>query len=152
MAIYTIHSRDAAAAADDVRFIRDGFSWPALLFGPFWLATKGLWIALAIVLALDLAIMAAGTGLHIPRLALLPALLGINLLLGLEGGDVRRWTLALRGYREIAVEAGSSLEEAERRFFASLPAPEPLGPRSAPPQPPPHEADALGLFAPPGNA
>ena len=51
MAIYAVHSPaidgDPAAAFDRSEFLRVGFSTAALVFGPFWLLAKRLWLALA---------------------------------------------------------------------------------------------------------
>ena len=50
MAIYTVHlpvkARDAVDLADNTRFLRDGFSWGALVFGPLWLLRQRLWLEL----------------------------------------------------------------------------------------------------------
>ena len=39
---------EPAEMADRATFIREGFSWPALLFGPIWLLARGLWRPLGI--------------------------------------------------------------------------------------------------------
>src|SRR5208337_893208 len=52
MAIYRVlipvGAADPAAIAERADFIREGFSWPAFLFGPFWLLARGLWRALGV--------------------------------------------------------------------------------------------------------
>src|SRR4029079_12989102 len=41
----------------------------------------------------------------------------LALLLGIEAGTLRRWTLARGGWKTRGVVAGDDLESAERRFF-----------------------------------
>ena len=43
----------------------------------------------------------------------------ISLLVGLEAGTLRRFTLKRRGWRNVGVVSGSDLEDAEHRFFAA---------------------------------
>ena len=52
MAIYAVHcaadSRAPELALERARLLRLGFVWPAFLFGPLWLALRGLWRPLAL--------------------------------------------------------------------------------------------------------
>lgn len=158
MAIYTVHSRETSAEAivdraADVMFVKEGFCWPGFFLTWIWLIYKRMWIVLLIVIGYELILLSIDMLLEPGPFALLPAQLAVNLILGLEGTDLYRWTLGLRGYREIGVEAGNMLEEAELRFFADLPAvPVKAVANSAMIAPlRPHDTDALGLFSPPGN-
>jgi hypothetical protein len=98
-----------------------------------------------------------------------------HLLFALEGNEIRRWSLAGKGYRLIGVAEGKGLAEAEIRYFAgrettgvTAPPPAPVAPppplivrpapQAAPPRPiapqgpinPSAEAgDVVGLFPPP---
>jgi hypothetical protein len=169
MAVYTVHeprlSNDATAAPEPERFVfvRDGFSFAALLFGPLWMLRHRMGLVLlgygAVVAALSLVLhlhASAGVGTIVWAL--------VALLLGFEAGTLRRFTLGRRGYRNIGIVVGDDLELAERRFFdswmrkdfrgrndSSAPAapsgapaltPAPRTPRSAP--------EVLGLFPEPG--
>ncbi len=66
MARYTVHVKgegpDALARA---QFVRDGFSWAAFAFGPFWLFAKGAWISALLLVALFIGIGIALGGLGI---------------------------------------------------------------------------------------
>jgi hypothetical protein len=158
MAIFTVHSKETSpealvGRAADIVFVKEGFTWPGFFLTWVWLVYKRMWLVLLMVFGYELILLAIDAALDLGPLALIPAGLAVNFILGLEGADLYRWTLGLRGYREVGVESGNVLEEAEYRFFADLPAAAPpvasnsngLAPLGA------YEADALGLFSPPGN-
>jgi Protein of unknown function (DUF2628) len=86
---WTAHVRAGAAPV----LVREGFSWGALIFGPFWLAAHRAWIAAALTLAATvLIVFLTGDGVSAALLATLV------ILLGLSGQDLRRWSLDHRGY------------------------------------------------------
>ena len=71
MAIYTVHApvsygSDVRTTDDKVVFVRDGFHFWALAFGPFWLIWHRLWLVLigyfvvSGVLGVTLALLGAG--------------------------------------------------------------------------------------------
>jgi hypothetical protein len=146
MAIYTVHSR--ADAPDDPLFVKDGFSWPAFLFTLIWALAKRMWIVAAIIATYFIVtgLIAAST----PREDFWQFLasLVLGLILGFEGNDLRRWSLARRGYGEVSVIEAQDLEEAELKFFAGRPAgPVLVSPVQTPPlQTDSLAADPLGLF------
>lgn len=118
----TVHEResenkDIAARADGIVFVREGFAWLALLFPVIWLLYHRMWLVLvcflAIVFALSVPFAAAG----LPEWLGTLLSFGLSLLLALEGNDLRRWSLARRGFQTVDVTAGRDREECERRFF-----------------------------------
>ncbi len=106
MKFWTAHIRAGAAPI----LVREGFSWGALIFGPFWLAAHRAWIAAALSLAaFILIIVLANDDIAAALLATLVV------LLGLSGHDLRRWSLDLRGYLLAqVVSARNELEALER--------------------------------------
>jgi hypothetical protein len=123
MPIYTVHAPPVKPgfALDPERFVfvRDGFHFWAFLLTPLWMIWRRLWLVLVLyVLALVL--------LQIP-LRLLDAtptvhtVVGIllSLLVGLEAGTLRRWTLNRHRWGELGVVSAPDRETAERRFFDS---------------------------------
>ncbi len=73
--------------------VREGFSWGALIFGPFWLAAHRAWIAAALTLATAILIV------FLTRDGVSAILLAtLIVLLGLSGHDLHRWSLDHRGY------------------------------------------------------
>lgn len=122
MRIYTVHQpperwREGRRGPERFAFVRDGFHFWAFLFGPFWILWRRLFLVflgyIVVVIALDVALLLvrASPG------AMFAAHLMLALLVGLEAGSLRRWTLRRRGWREVGVVAAEDVEAAERRFF-----------------------------------
>jgi hypothetical protein len=122
MQTFTVHEPPYAPAdrvdrAESLVFIKEGFSWAAALFGPFWLLAYRLWWPLlAYVLAYG-AIEAVRLARLIDQRWIGLGLLALNLLLAFEGDSLRRWALARRGWRLLGTANGRHRVECERRFF-----------------------------------
>ena len=122
MQVYTVHEPQRPAEtieerADALVFIKEGFSLPAFLFGPFWLVAHRLWLALSGYIAAFLAIRLLMWLLPGGQGALGSVLLLASLGFGLEANTLRRWALERRGYRLIGTAAGRTFEECEHRFL-----------------------------------
>jgi hypothetical protein len=121
MPVYTVHApvgTDVSIVATDrFTFVRDGFHFWAMVFGPLWLLAHRLWLALlgwiVAMVAIDLGITALGAG----GMAVLLANSLIALLTGFEAASLQRWTLSRGNWRELDVVVGDDEESAERRFF-----------------------------------
>jgi hypothetical protein len=151
MPSFTVHT-PAAGTDERAIFVSDGWSWPAFIFGPFWLGWHRQWIALVGYVALWLALTYAGRlfGLHPMAASLLSTLLNIGL--ALEGGQIRRWTLARNAMPAVAVVSARNADEAEIKYFVAAgtarPADQPAASSpvwTARPQP------VLGSFPEPGG-
>jgi hypothetical protein len=161
MAIYTVHqppSRKGQMSADPERlvFVRDGFHFWAFLLAPVWLLWHRLWLAfvlwVVVLGATETGLRTAGVRgvAHVAVLAL------IQLLVGLEASSLRRWTLALHGWKNIGIVVGDNLESAERRFISELLENEnapPVARASAAPMrlPADRTPEVIGLFPEPGT-
>ncbi len=156
MRTYTVHEL-AGAPADGkgIVFVREGFSWAAVVFSLFWLLFHRLWIVAAFYFALTVAMMMGAQAVGLSEAVASVLSIILQGFLGAAAHDLQRWTLARNGYREIGIAAGSSLADAERDFFrhwqGSIAAAKPTPPRplSAPVWPHKEEPDAhgaLGLF------
>jgi hypothetical protein len=95
--------------------VREGASLGALLFGPLWLLLHGTWIPAA----LSLAAFALAAMLPLPVGAV--AVIGLAVLLGLSGNDLRRWGLERAGYVLIHVFAARDRDEALLKLLAARP-------------------------------
>ncbi len=164
MAVYTVHEppSKAGAAPEPERFVfvRDGFSFAALLFGPLWMLRHRMWLVLlgyaAVVVLLSVLVMrlhgSAAVGVSVGVL--------LALFVGFEAGTLRRFTLGRRGFRNIGIVVGDDLELAERRFFDawvrndfSTSAAAAAAPAFAAAARLPHaSSDVLGLFPEPGRS
>jgi hypothetical protein len=158
MSVYTVHepprrSGNTLADADRFVFVRDGFYGWGFLLAPLWMLRHRLWlvlllyiVAVAILQVALLAVGASGTAQFFAALA-------VAILVGIEGGTLRRWTLGRRRWRNVGVVVGDDRESAERRFFASWqpaqsrPSSYPTTPATRAPVP---GDDIVGLFPQPG--
>ena len=118
-AVYEPHMRgdDLRRHAERVKFVRDGFSFPAFIFGPLWMLRHRLWLAFVgyiIVVALlgvamyYRALPAGAEGLLILILAL---------LIGLEAATLRRRKLLWWRWRDAGIVVADDVIGAEQRFF-----------------------------------
>src|SRR3984957_3246417 len=167
MAVYTVHEPRLKAGAmpepERFVFVRDGFSFAALLFGPLWMLRHRMWLVLlgygAVVALLAFVVRLHGSGAVGVSVGVLLAL-----WLGFEAGTLRRFTLGRRGFRNTGIVVGDDLELAERRYFDAWVhedstvrkdsyAPGAAGgpPALAPsPRSPQASTDVIGLFSEPG--
>jgi hypothetical protein len=156
MVSYTVHLPDPrrrdAAVLEKAEFVPDAFSKGAFVFGGFWLLFHRLWIALALyVIALAVLIGVAAFLRLDPTISLWLSALA-NLLLGLEGNNLRRAALERSGKPAVDIVTARRLEEAEQKFFAlcaSRRAASPPGGASAPQRP--AQTPVLGVFPEPGG-
>jgi hypothetical protein len=115
---YTVHFSPFGPGPDrDARFVKDGFSWAAFVFGPLWAFYHRLWFAGLILLAALAALAIVGEFFALDPLADAALGLAISLLIGFEGPDLLRKKLQARGMLERGVASGRSLAEAERDWF-----------------------------------
>jgi hypothetical protein len=122
MRVYTVHEPpdpplDRVDRGERLAFVKDGWALAAVLFTPFWLLAKRIWLVLVawllVVALLEVAVFYAGLDRRLAGFGML----ALGLLIGLEADTLQRWQLGRRGWREIGVVAGNSAEECERRFF-----------------------------------
>lgn len=122
MIVYTVHepghpAKSLDERADEVAFVKEGFSLWGFLVPPLWLLINGMW--LECILAVLIGI---GAGFSLTQLGLVAeagaiAYFLLMLIVGFEGNGLRRWRLERKGYVYLASVAGGSLEDCERRFF-----------------------------------
>ena len=139
MALWSVHLPRALppeAAAERAVLVRDGFAFWAVVFGPLWFLRHREWLGLVgwLVLAALIRVAAPWLGPVVTG--------GLQLVLivatGVVANDVRRLTLALRGFAEVGVVEGLNREAAERRFFEAwlvrrpAPPPAPVAPAAHP--------------------
>jgi hypothetical protein len=151
MAIYTVHcpaGEADAATLERARFVRLGFSWAALLFGPIWLLAQRLWRPLGVfILAAALAGFAATQGV-LGGGGLFWLYILYALYLGFEGRAYLAAALERRGRPLTDIVCAADISSAERGFFArglAQGAQRPVSPPTRPPHSPP-PPQVLGLF------
>jgi hypothetical protein len=122
MISFTVHEpsnppADRIERAVGMAFVRDGFSWSAALFTPLWMLVHRLWWPLVGYVAAMTAIelVRQSVSLHPGWLTLVT--LALSLIIGLEAGTLRRWSLARNGWTTLGAVSGRTAEDCERRFF-----------------------------------
>jgi hypothetical protein len=166
MAVYTVHQpplKKFEAAPDPERFafVRDGFSFWAFLFGPLWMLRHRMWLVLvgyivvAVGMQVALQLVGASSG------GSMFAAFMLAVLVGMEAGTLRRFTLGRRRWRNVGTIVGADRDTVERRFFDSwvrgetLASIAPSTAHAASPAAPAHRGaspapDVIGLFPQPG--
>jgi hypothetical protein len=121
MPVFTVHGPAAdgvdVSLTDRFVFVRDGFHFWALLFGPLWLIWNRLWLAtigwIIAVTALHLGLASLGAGR--PTIWFTDFMVAI--LMGLEAASLQRWTFSHGRWRQLDLVVADDEESAERRFF-----------------------------------
>ncbi len=111
MRLYTAHVRQRQVPV----LVREGFSWGALIFGPFWLFAHRAWLAGGLVLLAGMSLAGA------PQPGGVVLQFGLAWALGLFGNDLRRWTLTRRGYGFAQVVGGPDADAALARLLQHRP-------------------------------
>ena len=137
MAVYTVHQpplKKYEAAPDPERFafVRDSFSFWAFLFGPLWMLRHRMWLVLIgyIVVAIAMQVGLRLVGASSSGSAFAGFML--QLLVGMEAGTLRRFTLGRRRWRNVGTIVGGDRETVEQRFFDSWVRGETLAPMMSP--------------------
>jgi hypothetical protein len=117
--IYTVHEKRAAPGGrvSEPVLIREGFAFWAFVFGPFWALWHRLWLVALLLIVLNLAVASLPALAGIGEAEAGAAQLGLILLTGLFARDLRRWTLARRGWALTAVVCADDSRVAEWRYF-----------------------------------
>ena len=122
MSVYLVHmppdGDSAAKTALRTRFIREGFSWGAFLFGPLWLLRHRLWLELFFYFVLIGLLVLAQQNWGLDEAAATGILFLIGLLMGFEGTAMLEAKLARKRFHCCDIVAGAGRDEIERRFFA----------------------------------
>ena len=118
------HPASAGERVDKTLFIKDGFSWPGLIFSLFWLLFQKLWLGALVFVLISVATGLIGYFLPLDDNA--RALLGLlpSLYVGFDGNDMRRRKLLKKGYAQAGSVIAKTRLEAEEIFFAGPIAPE----------------------------
>ncbi|AZO17398.1 DUF2628 domain-containing protein [Mesorhizobium sp. M2A.F.Ca.ET.043.05.1.1] len=156
MAVYVVMESPAGNNAEDIRFVRDGFTWLGFLFSPLWLAWNRLWMAAVLTFIVMAILSATGEKLGLEWAGSMLSLL-VSLYIGFEGKNLRIASLRRRGWREWGVIEAGNLADAETRHAldagekceeqAALPRIVPDASLARPPQ----TGMALGLTHTPGR-
>lgn len=108
---------DLMTHAERFTFVRDGFSFPAFIFGPLWMLRHRLWLAFVLYAVVALALAAAVYYRVLPRGAETAIIILIAIILGLEAATLRRRKLLWWRWRDAGIVIANDIVGAEQRFF-----------------------------------
>ena len=122
MVTYTAHERDSeardiAARAEAIVFVKEGFAWLALLVPLLWLLYHRMWIVLAGYAASVVLVQLGVLSLGLADGVAIVMTISLSGLLALQANDLRRWSLARKGYQMVELVRGRDRDECEERFF-----------------------------------
>lgn len=123
MRFYTVHTRGDVVDPDrDLAVVKEGFSWPAFVFSFLWALWHRMWLLALALLAVELAVAAAGDALGVGSAGQGVIALGVAVVIGYVANDLRRGHLGRQGFDLAGVAAADGRDEALRRFLDSRPA------------------------------
>lgn len=140
MATYTVHAppgtEPTPEGAARVCFVKEGFSFWALVLPVVWLLWHRLWLALLGYLLVVAALVYADRFIDDTAVTIVAVLFAF--WFALEARQIRRWTYDLHGWRMIGLVEADGQEAAEFRFFSSWADAAPVAsPDEVTPPPPP---------------
>ncbi|MCW8916500.1 MAG: DUF2628 domain-containing protein [Magnetovibrio sp.] len=120
MSVFTVHVRDTGLRPT-LALVKDGFSWPAAVFGFIWALVIGAWDVALVLFALQMVVgTVAGLLIESPDVQTVIQI-GLAVVIGLIANEMRRWSLDRHGLHEDAVVTAHDKEEAERRYLDANP-------------------------------
>lgn len=125
MNLYTVHYPQTAensltGMAQDVVLVKEGFNWSAFFLPTMWFLAKKMWIVFAIYLAVQAIVVSVVYWAELPTAVLTIIKITGNIILGFEGNNLHRWSLARARFNEHETVAARDIVAAEHRFFSSL--------------------------------
>lgn len=122
MKIYTIHeppvpSADPLDRADELIFVKDGFSLFAFILPVIWLIYHRVWIALIVFLVFSIGLNMAFVAMELNQIYLSIVMGVLSLIIAFEASSLRRWQLDRRDYKLVGSVSGRDLYECESKFF-----------------------------------
>jgi hypothetical protein len=124
MTVYAVYeppseARDIESRADELVFVKEGFSWGALLIPGIWLIYRGMWFELFAFCLLLVLLRWVFGGIDGGAAVLGWTLVAIIVLFAFEANDLRGAALERRGYKVAGVATGTDRDSAELAFFRS---------------------------------
>jgi hypothetical protein len=118
---YTVYEPPHASAnrlesAEQLVFVKDGYTIIAALLPPIWLLAKRMWLEFVLYVSGSVLLVWALTSLGAAELGN-ALLLIIQIVFGFEAGALYGASLERRGWRLVGTVTGRGQEDSERRFL-----------------------------------
>jgi len=118
MRVYTVHLRSGSSQPDrDAVLVKEGFCWPALFIGVIWALWHRMWLTAALFFVATAVADTAASELGLDPVRGVALSLAVALLIGWSANDLRRRSLARRGYEMTGIVAATGEDAALRRWF-----------------------------------
>ncbi len=122
MKVFTVHTRRHGLDPDrDIVVVKEGFCWPAFFFSLVWAIWCRLWLVALAIFIVETLVNVIMAWLNASVTAQTVISLGLALIIGVIGNDLRRWSLDRRGFVQSDIVAASDGDAAEHRFFERHP-------------------------------
>ncbi|WP_195930520.1 DUF2628 domain-containing protein [Hyphomicrobium album] len=121
MVTYTVYEPPHASAnrlesAEQLVFVKDGYTIIGALLPPIWLLAKRMWLEFAVYIGGSGLLVWALTSAGATELANVLVLI-IQIVFGFEAGALYGAALERRGWRLVGTVTGRGQEDSERRFL-----------------------------------
>jgi hypothetical protein len=118
MTIYNIYLKKTTAdKIEDIICIKDGFSWPAFLFGPLWFAYHKMFKEFLILIIINILINNFQSSNLLGNLDILLLQFGFSILIANNANFWRIQSLAHQNYQFSASIVSDSSQEALAKFI-----------------------------------
>ena len=117
MQVFNIYLRGSATTATDATAIKEGFCWPAFLFGPFWALWHRMWFSAAAIATAYVLIMVAVSVAGANGSMGNTVIIGAASLIGYAANDWRQNGMIEKGWRLAGLSAAADADAALRRFI-----------------------------------
>lgn len=116
--IYTVHINPSNYhAVEKAVFVREGFDFMAFVFGVFWFLYNRMWLEALYVAVPVILLGAADKQNWLDDTSLAVLNLAMSFIIGAWANDLRRASLARRGYIMSDVVVGEGEIAAQQRYF-----------------------------------
>ena len=120
MKLYSVYIRRHGLDPDrDYNVIKEGFSWPAFLFGGLWAAWHRMWFWAPVLFVVPAAVGTIMQSLGADPMTQAVAGIGWSTLAGVLANDLRRRHLESAGFDEAGVATGRDTDDALYAFLST---------------------------------
>ena len=119
MKVFTVHEPPEGRANrfEAITLVKEGFCWPALFIPAIWMIWHRMWWVLLGWLVIGVGLAAIGEVFKETSFVVGILSFAFSIWVALEANELRRWSLARKGWRLLGIAAGRDREEAEQSFF-----------------------------------
>lgn len=116
--IYTVHINPSKSnAMEKAVFVREGFNIFAFIFVILWALYQRMWLVVLGMVVISVLFASVEEAKLLDKLSIATLQLTFQVIVGLYANDLRRWSLARRGYILADVVVSDNELLAQQRYF-----------------------------------